>query len=452
MDFRKLKDKKICILGFGKEGQSTFQFLRKLFPKSTICVADEKPLEKLDVSARKLIKNDKNVREIFGPDYLNHLGSYDIIFKSPGIPIGKLPRDAKITSQTEVFLEKYRDKIIGVTGTKGKSTTSSLIYHLLKKAGIKVQLVGNIGAPPFDSLGKDREEYLYVYELSSYQLEKIKISPHIAVVLNLFKEHLDYHKGYQKYLEAKSNITKWQTGDDYLIFNKDETALGEIVKNSKAKKITFSLHFDNTDVHMDAIDIYFRGEKILPKNSVPLLGRHNLNNIEAAIAVAKLFDIKNNAIALAIKTFKPLNHRLEYVGEVNNIKFFNDSISTIPEATIGAIEALRPGVSTLILGGYDRGLDFKKLAKTIMEEKIENLILFPETGQIILDEIKKIKGIKLPHYIMVDNMKKAVNSAMQITTKGKVCLLSPASPSFNLFANYIDRGDQFTREIQNYKG
>ncbi len=427
-----LNTKKILILGFGKEGISTYNYLRSKYPNFPLAIADEKRVGSLSAQAQTILSSDINLKTYLGGDYLSGINNFDLIIKTPGLPSSKLQSNNKITSQTAIFLESFRERVVGITGTKGKSTTASLIYQILKDASLKVELIGNIGTPPLDKANHGTKETLYVYELSSYQLENLKVSPHIAVFLNIFKEHLDYHGNFKKYLESKLNITKWQTEQDYLIYNADSGPACEVASKSKAQKISFTAKSAIVD-------------------GTQLRGTHNQYNIQAAVKVAKLFNIPQDSILKSLKNFKPLEHRLEYVGNVNGIDFYNDSIATVPEAAVAAIDALKPKVSTIILGGLDRGLDFKQLANKIIQEKIANLILFSTTGQIIKHEIQKLNPSNMPQTHNVTNMQKAVEIAAKVTKSGSICLLSPASPSFNLFKNYEDRGEQFKQEVLKLK-
>lgn len=389
MKLNKLKDKKILILGFGREGQDTFRFLKKLFPKKKIGIADQK----------------------FDKNYLKKIKDYDVVIKTPGIPFKKIPRPGlgKITTQTEIFFENCPGKIIGVTGTKGKSTTAFLISQVLKKS----RLVGNIGKPALSSLLKVKPNDVFIYELSSHQLYNLKRSPHIAVLLNIYPEHLDYYRNFKEYVNAKANITKYQTKKDYLIYNSQNPLVKKIAQKSKAKKI-------------------------------PIQGKYYQLDIAAAQAVGKIFKKP------VPKKFKFLPHRLEFVGKFKGIKFYNDSLSTIPETTIEALDYFGDGVQTLILGGFNRGLDFEKLAKRILKSKVKTLILFPTTGKRIWQEIKTVSRKRFSgYYWFVDNMREAVKLAYKHTEPGKICLLSPASPSFGVFKDYQERGDLFKKFVKN---
>jgi len=419
MKLKELEDKKILILGFGREGRDTFKFLRKLFPKRVIGIADRLEFKNLKLK----IKNYKNIRWHLGTNYLKALKNYDVIIKSPGIPIHlpeieKAFKRGKITSQTEIFFENCPGKIVGVTGTKGKSTTTSMIYEILKAGKIKAHLVGNIGKPVLNLLSSAKPKDVYVYELSSHQLYGLKKNPHITVLLNIYPEHLDYYRNFKEYASAKANITLWQTKEGFLVYNSEDKTVKEIAKKSKAKKI-------------------------------PIGGEYYELDKAAAEAVGELFKIPSKIIEKTLKEFKYLPHRLELVGTFKGITFYNDALSTIPETAILAMKTLGKRVQTIFLGGFDRKIDFKNLAKKVLENKnIKNVILFPTTGEKIWKEIiKQARGKAVPRHFFIDNMRDAVKLAYQYTQKGKICLLSCASTSFSIFRDYKEKGNLFKKQV-----
>ncbi|MDO8261575.1 MAG: UDP-N-acetylmuramoyl-L-alanine--D-glutamate ligase [Candidatus Magasanikbacteria bacterium] len=444
------KNDEILILGFGIEGVSTLKFLRTKFPTKKISVYDKKSLKKLEKEAKEAIRTDNNLSLKLEETRLDTLDEYGLVIKSPGVKIANHPSSTNVTSQTELFFNECQGTIIGVTGTKGKSTTSTLIYNILKNAGLHTELIGNIGNPALSSKNIYDKNMYFVYELSSFQLESLKRSPHIAVMLNIFPEHLDYHGSFKDYKDAKLNIIKFQKKNDYIVFNNDQEVGKKIAVRSKAIKLPFSLKTSLANgVYKKDKKILFSSnakiEEILDTKKVQLLGEFNQNNVLAAVAVGKLLKIPSSSIAKSIYAFKGLEHRLQFIREINKVRFYNDSISTIPQATIAALEALGNKVDTLILGGYDRGQDFSELAKIISAKKIQNLVFFPTTGKKILEEIKSINFS--PKYIFTSSMSEAVKFSKENTKSGKVCLLSPASPSFGVFKNYKDRGYQFIKMV-----
>ncbi len=440
MKTAELKDKKILILGFGREGIDTFNFLRKAYPDKLIGIADKTNRGELGAKARSVIKRDKKLRLHLGKDYLNALTHYEVIVRSPGVApkIIKpfITKNQSLTSQAGIFFEECPGKIIGVTGTKGKSTTASLIYKILKENGIKAKLAGNIGKPMLSLISSARENAYYVLELSSHQLLDLKKSPHIAVLLNIFPEHLDYYTGLADYINSKSRITRYQTKKDFLIFNPDNEPVKKIASKSKAKKISLA-------------------SVRLPKKNFLLKGRFNLYNIKAAVAAARLAGLDDKDILKIVERFKPLPHRLEYIGKYKGILFYNDALSTIPEATLAALETLGKNVQTIFLGGFDRGLEFGNLVEKILNGPIKNIILFPGTGERIwremLKQTEKNENLLKKHKVfLVQSMEDAVKLAYEFTDRGKICLLSTASPSFGLFRDYREKGSLFKKFVKKY--
>ena len=398
-----LDGKSILILGFGREGKSTYNFIKKYVNYLRLAVADKNKIE-----CEETI--------YFGDDYLSRITEYDIIIKSPGIPFFDIPEDILITSQTELMLMANRKNIIGITGTKGKSTTSSLIYCMLKEAGKDVKLVGNIGVPIFDCLDEIGDETLVVCEMSSHQLEHIKYSPHIAVLLNIYEEHLDHYSSYEDYQLAKVNIFKYQKDDDVIIYsNENELVCKYVSKYASGKKYSFPYDYETES---------------------KLIGIHNKKNIMAARLVAHTCGVDESNIKKCVKEFNGLPHRLEFVGEFDGVKYYNDSISTIPEATIMAMQSL-DDVNTVIIGGLDRGIHYENLIEFLENSNVKNVILMYDTGLRIYNSLTR-NGVEY-----VETLEEAVRLAKRVTEKGKVCLLSPAAASYGFFKNFEERGKAF---------
>ena len=419
----KLRGQKILILGFGREGKSTLTFLNRELPDAEIAIADINPIE--DESVVKYTT-------FTGQDYLNCCKDYNIIIKAPGVAIkNDLPdsEKAKITSQTDLFLQAYRNQTIGITGTKGKSTTSSLIYHILQKTGKKSVLVGNIGKPCFDFLDEITPETIVVFEISAHQLEYVKASPHYAILLNIYEEHFDHYATPEDYYSAKKNIFRLQQTGDLLVY-------GDIFQHA-------------TQAELDAVPSFkidIEKTEVVPKNQIrtALLGEHNLKNIEAAAAVAYALRIDGEAFLDAVASFQGLPHRLQYVGTFRGIKFYNDSIATAQEATINAVKAVGD-VDTLILGGMDRGLDYHPLVDFLKHSNVRNILLLPDTGakiEQIFAEDRYVQGL-----IRVKNMEEAVKMAYEVTNPSQSCLLSPAAASYGFYKDFQERGEDYCRLV-----
>ena len=432
------KDKKVLILGFGREGQSTYKLLRKHLENQHLYIADQK--EHFEENY-EFLKTDKNVSFISGENYLNNLESFDIIMKSPGISFVNVDTSKimpKIKSQLELLLEFFNNFTIGITGTKGKSTTSSLIYKVLKDQNVNTLLLGNIGIPVFDFVDELQEETTIVLEMSSHQLESMHHSPNLAILLNVFPEHLDHYISFEQYAEAKCNIYKYQTENDYFLYNIDNPTLKKLVKNPKAKQYKVSLNgIKESDIYLNQEQIYFNNKAIYNKNEKRnLKGDYNLNNIMFVLGVSGILKLDIEQTKKSIAEFQTLSHRLEFVGKYNDILFYDNSIATIPTATIEAIKALEI-VDTLIIGGMDRGLDYSEFVEFLINCNVRNIICMPKTGHDIAKKLPKEKT----H--VVETLEEAVAIAKHVTAKNKICLLSPAAASYGFFKNFEEKGDLF---------
>ena len=455
-----LKKEKVIILGLGAEGLSSYYFLRQHFPKKEITLADLSTENKLDKEFQQIIKKDKKLKLELGKKYLENLSKYKIIIKTAGIPITEkgiqkaIKNGSQITSNTKIFFDLCPGKIIGITGTKGKSTTSTLTYQILKNADLDTVLVGNIGEPPLNSLAKINKKTLVVNELSSHQLAQLTKSPEIAIVQDIQPEHLDYYADFNSYFQAKTAIAKFQNKQDILIYNPELKGSSRMAVLSPAKKITHGLKRKNGKVFQTAKSVYsvqhplFPAQNIIDKKEIPLLGEHNLYNIMPAIIVAKLFKVPNKIIRQSIIDFKPLRHRLELIKEVAGVKYYDDSIATNPHAGIMALRSFPKGKIILLAGGHERDQDFSEYAQEIIDRQVKNLILFPTTGKRILEFVKKANPTKKIKAHFVENMEDAISLANKNAEEGDIVLLSPAAASFGLFKNYKDRGDQFATAVR----
>lgn len=434
----KLANQSILILGMGREGLSTLNFLQKHFPDQKIAIADKNEVK---------IENNQNVMTHFSETYLSQLENYQIIIKTAGIPLstpeiqGALAKGSEVLSNTQIFFTLCEGKIIGITGTKGKSTTSKLIDEILHSTHQNTVLLGNIGEAPLNQLDKINQDTLVVDELSCHQLAELEDSPHMAVVLEIKAEHLDYYKDFEEYFAAKTAIARYQKKQDYLIFDEDLPSSQKMAALSPAQKLIYSLKENSKAiVYQKGQQIFYQNEAIMETEEIPLLGEHNLYNVMPAIVVGKLFDVSNDQIRETIKNFKGLAHRLELVAEIDQVKYFNDSLSTNPHATIMAIKSFPKGSVILLAGGYERNQDFSELAQVIIDDQVKSLIVMPTTGQRLLDFTLQ-KG-QLNH-CQAATLTEAVELAKKQARPGDVVLLSPASASFNDFANYEARGQAF---------
>ncbi len=426
MRLKDLSGKKVCILGFGREGQAMLEAIEKNAVSCEITIADK--------DEGITLPPGKHWQQI-GTGWLRNLSAFDVLIKSPGIPPQpEFKLVAKnMTSGTQIFWDSIEGSgatVIGVTGSKGKSTTASLTYEILKDAGKDAYLVGNIGEPAIKHLKDARKNTIFVQELSSYQLMDLTSSPQIAVVTSFFPEHLDYHGSLSAYLEAKKHITRFQKKNDVVFYVEQSKETKQIADASKGEKISF-------------------GPKDAPVSlkQINLQGEHNLGNIAAAYMVALGLGVKPKDAIATIKKFEGLPHRLQSLGIRHGIEWVNDSISTTPQSAVAALDALGNRVKTIIVGGQDRGYDFLPLAKRLKTSSVKVAILLPDSGNTIGEAIKKTKAkITLAH---ADTMEAAVKGAKKCTSKGGIVLLSPASPSYGHFKNFEDRGERFERAIKN---
>ena len=436
-----LKNKNIAILGFGMEGISTYKFIRKYLDINLTIIDKNNPIEKID-------KDDKNITIVYGDNYLDDLEKYDLVIKSPGVITKDIDvSNIKFTSQLELLLKYDSKNVIGITATKGKSTTCSLMYEVIKACGKKVFLLGNIGKAIFEEIENIDSDTLVVVEMSALQLEFVNVSPHIGVIINLYEDHLDHSGTVEHYHENKLNIFKYQNSDDYAIYCKDIEPLNSYI-DDKYKAIKYGINFnsDSSNNTTSIIDNYvvLNNEKLY--NSLDnrlLVGEHNLRNIMIVLTISKILNLDMNIVINTINSFKGLEHRLEYVGKYNDIIYYNDSIATIPSATINAIKTLN-NVDTLIFGGMDRGIDYTELTNYLNTGIVRNLICMPTTGYKIADLIDN-KDINIYKIELLDE---AVKLAKKITQKNMVCLLSPAASSYEYFKNFEEKGTAFKKMVK----
>jgi UDP-N-acetylmuramoylalanine--D-glutamate ligase len=426
---RYLKRGKVLLLGFGREGQSTYRYLRHHFPNLPLAIADLNENPDLTAAA-----SDKNLTLHLGKNYLDSIADYQILIKSPGVQLrdqSHLLQDKTSLSQAELFLECYDRQTIGITGTKGKSTTSSLIYHILNESGRDALLVGNIGKPAFDYIEKINTETLIVFELSAHQLEHGHHAPHIAILLNIFEEHLDYFGGMNAYVHAKMNIARYQHPNDHLIFDKENELL------------THQLQLLAPAPHLHPIDL----SVVNINDSGALAGNHNRKNIAAAHQACLLAGVTEAEINPAIKTFKTLEHRLEWVGNFCGRDFYNDSISTIPESTIEAVKTIKK-THILILGGFDRGINYEALVEFLAKSEVR-LFLFTGAAGRRMAQLFAPLCRSDQEMVMVEKFED-IGQHFNKIPRGKACLLSPAASSYDAFKNFEERGKAYKKMAENF--
>lgn len=386
------------IVGYGVEGKCTRKYISQKYPEVEISIHDK----------------------LLNEDYLKASYKHDLIIKTPGLLASKVP--GLHTTATNIFFSKAKNEttnIVGVTGTKGKSTTSTIIAAALRSTCSDVRAGGNIGVPVLSLLETPSSRHtIYVLELSSYQLDDIRYSPAVAVITNLYTDHLDYHKNSKNYHGAKRNIYKFQSHNDKLLVSEQTRISGRASVYSHAN---------------------------MPcEHTGKLIGEHNIENIKAAWEVSREFGVSPRDFCSALSLYEPLPHRLEHIGNFNGIQFYDDAISTTPESTIAALTAL-PETQTLLLGGTDRGYDFEELVQKISNSEVKNIVLFPDSGL----RIKALLG-DLYNVLVTKNMEEAVSFAFAHTTRDKIVLLSTASPSYSLWKNFEEKGCAFQNNVTRY--
>ena len=428
----------VAILGFGREGQSVFTFLKKQpFFKNwriTVCDTDTR------------VNVPRGATAQLGRNYLRHLERFDLIFRSPGVPyeLPELKRARKkgvvFSGATKLFFERCPATIIGITGTKGKGTTATLLYKILHAAGKDAYLAGNIGLPPLEILSRLTKKSVVVLELSSFQLQDLEASPQIAVVLDVFPDHQDSHRNLREYYTAKANIAKYQHPVDKIFFFPANKMSAWIASKSRGKKYP----------------VTERGFRLFGLEDLKTKGLHNLRNAVMAAAVAHTLGVPQRTITQVTRAFRGLEHRLEFVRRIGQIYFYNDSASTNPHTAAAALLAFPSRMKILIAGGQDKNLNYRPLAQTLkkLKKEVALVILVGENKKKIENAIRAF-GVPIK---LVSNLKTAVRiaywSAKKLSASGYSLLaviLSPGATSFDQFENYADRGKQFKKLLRRLK-
>lgn len=403
--------------GLGREGKAVAKFVKTKYPKTKIEILDKKT----------------------NPNYLKNLERFDLIFRAPGVPFNlseiqtAINNGVKFSSATALFFENAKGIIIGITGTKGKGTTSTLLYKILKADKKDVYLAGNIGKPAIEILAKLKKDSISILELSSFQLQDLKQSPHIAGILGIFPDHMDAHKNFEEYFEAKSNIAKYQKSDDKIFYIASNKWSEKIAENSKAKKIPASTEKFNL----------FKPEDL----KIP--GPHHFQNAMMASLIAESLGVSKEIILKTIRAYNGLEFRLQPVADWKGIKIYNDSASTNPQTTIAAIKSFK-NPNIVIVGGKDKGLDYSPLSSALKKSDTELVVLIGENKRKIAQAIKD-SGVKMRNAITLkEAVEIAKTKALSLKKSGEnpVIIFSPAAASFDMFKDYKDRGEQFNRLVK----
>jgi UDP-N-acetylmuramoylalanine--D-glutamate ligase len=448
-DFKEFKDfikgKKTAVVGLGVSNRPLIDFL--LGMGAVVSGFDKKEENEFPDVAADL--KGKGVTLMLGDNYLDNLNGYDVVFKTPGMRIDcdalkkAAAEGSYITSEMEEFVRYCPAKIFGVTGSDGKTTTTSLIYSMLMEDGYKTWVGGNIGTPLFTKIEEMKSSDKVVLELSSFQLMTMNVSPEVAVITNLSPNHLDMHKGMEEYIWAKENIFRYQSAGDLLVLNKDNEITNSMASKAVSRILMFSTkEKPDNGAWYESGSLYLNSEKVCDKKDIILKGMHNVENFLAAFC-ALLGDVKIESMRKVAETFSGVEHRCEFVREIDGVKYYNDSIASSPSRTLAGLTAFEKPV-ILIAGGYDKNLPFEPLAEQGMDY-IKTLILIGATKDKIKAAFEKEfekRGTAIP-VIIADTFEEAVKKAKEIAMEGDIITLSPACASFDMFVNFEKRGNAF---------
>lgn len=437
---------KVAIVGYAVENQAVYRYWAGKGADITIC--DQNPAVELPAGALSQL----------GPNYIDNLDQFDVVVRTvgmhPSIITDRYPNlGSKLTTAVNIFFEECHTPIIGITGTKGKGTTSTLIHKILTAAGKNAILAGNIGTPMLDVLADaNRSEYV-VLELSSFQLYDLRHSPGVALCLMVVPEHLNWHVDFADYKQAKSNLFRYQNSDDVAIFNALSDSSREVASSSPAeRKLTYAVAPKDqeapplTSVYVKGDAIYRLQQEVMKISEVALIGRHNLENVCAAIATTwDIIDGNTDVIRSVVSSFTGLEFRLQFIRELHDVKYYNDSFSTTPETAIAALRSFeQPKIA--ILGGSDKGIPFDELADEVIKSNVRNVLAIGDTGPIIASLLRD-RGFESVITDDLTNMDTVVDRAKQLAQPGDIVLLSTGAASFGMFRDYKDRGNQFNRAV-----
>ena len=446
-----IKGKKVAVVGIGVSNIPLINFLVKLGAEVT--AFDMKEENELGKIASEF--KSKGVKLELGKGYLEKLTGFEVVFKTPSMRIDceALVRakneGAYITSEMEEFVKYCKGKIYGVTGSDGKTTTTTIISKLLEAQGYKTWIGGNIGTPLFSNIEEINADDMVVLELSSFQLMTMDSPIDVAVVTNLAPNHLDMHKDMQEYIDAKKNIFLYQNEDNVLVLNRENEITYGFEKEAKGHVREFSSKrvITNGSYYKDGT-LYLEGKEVCKKNDIVIKGMHNVENYLAAFIATK-DDVEIETMKKVAETFAGVEHRCELVREIDGVKYYNDSIASSPTRTLAGLFAFEKKV-ILIAGGYDKHIPFEPLAEQGYPF-IKEIILMGDTRYLIkeaFDKLKDEKGIEVPS-IMVNSLEEAVIKAKEIAKEGDIITLSPACASFDMFPNFAVRGNKFKEIVNN---
>lgn len=472
---KRIENKKVLILGFGREGKSTLKLFLEAGGAKELAVGDLKEFSRKDLAylneetAEVQAAGFEEINFICGPDYQKAMDDYDLVMKSPGIVLERPVEEykAEILSQMQLIFEVYRDRIIGITGTKGKSTTTTLLYHILKESGVPAVLAGNIGIPVFDIVHKIEKDSLLILELSCHQLEYMTVSPKRGVLLNIYEEHLDHYGTMEKYVASKEKIYENQMLGD-LLYVHPSVAPGEDGYRGTCIFVEAEDEGDKErlwgkeDVSDKAVNIKSKASVILrgchifygqrdfkiPVEKISLLGTHNYLDIAFVYGMCCDLGISDEQFEAGLISYVPLPHRLQYIGTVDGVAYYDDSISTIDETTIQALNTIG-NADTVLIGGMDRDISYVNLEEYLASSKVAHIILMEATGKRIYREIME----NMPDFAgkdrlyVVEHLQDAVALAKEITKKGGSCILSPAAASYGIFKDFEKRGECFKKLV-----
>lgn len=434
----------IAIAGYGVEGKQSYAYYNAQGGHS-LTILDQRP-ELDDIPAGAKIK--------LGDEAYKNLEQYDMVVRTAGLSPRKLEGAQKVWSATNEFFARCPAPIIGVTGTKGKGTTSSYIASILREAGIATHLVGNIGVPALKVLSDIEASDVVVYELSSFQLWDVEKSPHIAVVLMIEPDHLDVHADLTEYVSAKANIVRHQQAGDVCFYH-PTNQFSEAIAKQQPEQVNSVAAFNNPALLSQSVaSVYVKdgmfvttdGNSICATSEVKLPGEHNLENACAALSACLLYVSDYEAMRRGLAGFTGLDHRLKFVAQKAGVSFYDDSIATTPGSALAAIKAfLQPKV--LILGGSPKGADFTELAQTVAQSRVRQVVLIGQEAERIAEALR---SQNVSEFVIVTDvsMMDIVHISAQYAKPGDVVILSPACASFGMFNNYQDRGQQFIDAVQ----